>query len=233
MKTLIKPLVLAAALLGAQAAQAALYTSDFGTANTALSNCDDCGIDAVFPGAGQTIAGLAVSDIFVHSNGFASFVDFDQFSVLHTDLDSRDDPLSNVYINTATAGQMIITWEGMGHFDRDYSVRSTFQLVLRSDQYALAPGEGQFGFFYGEITDPSVAEVGFLINDQFQTFVPGTSLSNAAPTWYRLDDEGQLVAGPVPAPVPEPGSLALAGLGLGLIGWMGARRRHPAGARAS
>ena len=37
---------------------------------------------------------------------------------------------------------------------------STFQLVLRSDQYSTAPGEGQFGFFYGDITNPDVAEVG-------------------------------------------------------------------------
>ncbi|NML16602.1 PEP-CTERM sorting domain-containing protein [Azohydromonas caseinilytica] len=232
MKNLIKPLVLATALLGTHAAQAALYTSDFGTANATLSNCDDCGIDVGFPGAGQTIAGLAVSDIFVHSNGFASFFEFDQFSVLHTDLDSRNDPLSNVYINTTTAGQMIVTWQGMGHFSENYSVRSTFQLVLRSDQYALAPGEGQFGFFYGDISDPSVAEVGFLINDQFQTFVPANSLSNASPAWYRLNDEGQVIAGPV-APVPEPGSLALAGLGLGMSAWLGGRRRRPDAARAA
>lgn len=226
---LIKPLVLAAALLGAHAAQAALYTGDFGTANATLSNCDDCGVDVAFPGAGQTIAGLAVSNIFVHSNGFASFVDFDQFSVLHTDLDSRDDPLSNVYVNTATAGQMIVTWQDMGHFSKDYSVRSTFQLVLRSDQYGPAPGEGQFGFFYADITDPAVAQVGFLINDQFQTFAPASSLDGAAPAWYGLDGNNQLFA-VGPGAVGEPGTLALAGLALGLSGWVSARRRREAAA---
>lgn len=221
---LIKPLVLAAALLGAHAAQAALYTSDFGTASATLSNCDDCGLDFAFPGAGQTIAGLGVSNIFVHTNGFASFVDFDQFSVLHTDLDSRDDPLSNVYVNTATAGQMVVTWAGMGHFNKDYSVRSTFQLVLRSDQYSAGPGEGQFGFFYGGISDPAVAEVGFLLNDQFQSHVPASSLGNAAPAWYDLDEDNQPFA-VGPGAVAEPGTLALAGLALGLSGWVSADRK--------
>jgi hypothetical protein len=72
--------------------------------------------------------------------------------------------------------------------------------------------------------------VGFLINDQFQACVPGTSLNNATPVWYDLDGNGQLFAvGPV-APVAEPSMLALTSLALGLSGWVSARRRRKAAA---
>jgi hypothetical protein len=43
----------------------------------------------------------------------------------------------------------------------DQTLRSNFQLLIRSDQKSIPAGEGQLGFFYGEISDNSLVEAGF------------------------------------------------------------------------
>jgi hypothetical protein len=146
---------------------------------------------------------------------------------LFTDLDSRNDAGSNIWVNNATLGQLIVTWEGMGHFSQNYSVRSTFQVVVRSDQYVVAPGEGQVGFFYGSMTDGSTSSAGFgdglsAVNPgevAFHTQSAGSLLNNASPRWYLLNQGAPEEL----STVPEPGSLALAGLGL--LSVFGAARR--------
>lgn len=178
--------------------------------------------------------------LFVGSNGYATFgtgaanfttqplnTETIQPTIggFFTDLDSRDDPTSNVYINDTTPGQLIATWQAMAHFSRDFSQRSTFQLVIRSDQFLAAPGEGHIGFFYGPITNSSTASAGFgdglaAINPgeiAFLNLDNGTQLSNNNPRWFNLNRGIQTAT---PNAIPEPGSLALFGLavaGLGLI----------------
>jgi hypothetical protein len=135
-------------------------------------------------------------------------------AAFYTDLDSRSDDASNVYVNTNTAGEIVVTWENMGHFSGDYSVRSTFQILLRSDQLVSSSGLGQIGIFYGDVTDGRPVSAGFgdgLAQSNpgevaFASFVAGNSLSNNAPRYYTLN-------GGVPADVPEPASLALLGMG--------------------
>lgn len=245
MKKFLKLLTATSLVLAAATSHAALYTSSFGANAGGPSDCDDCYSGPWSFGAGQSINffGNNYGGLYVGSNGYVTFgAGATSFSTnplniqtiapmiagSYTDLDSRDDGASNVYVNTSTPGQIIATWDGLGHYSRNYSVRSLFQLVIRSDQSLIPAGEGQIGFFYGEITDGSSTSAGFgdglgAINPgevAFASLVPGSSLSNNAPRWYNLEN-----GVPDPVSVPEPGSMALLGLGMSGLAFLRRRKK--------
>lgn len=227
-------------------AHAALYTSTYGALLPDPSNCDDCYAGPIaFTGTGQSINffGNTYSDLYVGSNGYVTFgAGYSSFSTqaldvqtvapmiaaFYTDLDSRSDDASNVYANTTREGEIVVTWENMGHFSQNYSVRSTFQILLRSDQLAAREGLAQIGIFYGDVTDTRQVSAGFgdglaTSNEgevAFASFVAGDTLSNNAPRYFNLN------AGGVPVDVPEPGSLALLALGGAMLGKLRRRRKQ-------
>jgi hypothetical protein len=200
-------------------ANAALYTASYGAVLPSSSNCDDCfdGPQA-FPGSGQSINffGSIYSDLYVGSNGYVTFgtgqIGFTpsplnvqtlapMIAGEFTDLDSQNDAGSNVYVNNSTPGQLIVTWEAMGPCcGTPFTSLSTFQLVIRSDQFVIPPGEGQIGFFFGPITETQPASAGFgdgllASNPGEQSIYSGdpSVYSNHAPIWFTLG------AGGVPA----------------------------------
>ena len=239
------------ALASATPALAALFTNSFGTLQPNSSDCDDCYDGPVaFPGSGQSIAffGATYTGLFVGSNGYVTFgagaTSFTSqplntqtvgkmIAGEFTDLDSRIDGASNVYVNNSTPGQLIITWQQMGHYDENYSVRSTFQLVVRSDQFPIPSGQGQIGFFFDSISDGSTASAGFgdglaAINPGEQSIYsgPASSFSGHAPIWFSLNGGVPVTPGSA-ATIPtlsEWGIVLLSGM-LGLFGLGILRRR--------
>lgn len=246
-------LALSLTLAGVTPAAAALFTTTFGALQPNSSNCDDCFDGPVaFPGVGQSINffGATYPELFVGSNGYVTFgagATSYSSSPLNTqtvgkmiageftDLDSRSDAASNVYVNNSTPGQLIITWQQLGHFSTDYSVRSTFQLVVRSDQFPVPAGEGQIGFFFESITDGNTASAGFgdglaAINPGEQSIYsgPANGFSDHAPLWFSLSGGVPVTQSATEIPtLSDWGGVFLTGL-LALFGILILRRR-PAG----
>jgi len=227
MRHLFRFLIASCILFMVQNASAVLYTSNYGTLLPNSSNCDDCFDGPIaFPGSGQSISffGSSYPNLYVGSNGYVTFGSGQtgytssplnvqtlapMIAGLFTDLWSNGSALSNVYANTDTPGQIVVTWERMDLFPTTGSGPATFQLVIRSSQFVVPPGEGQIGFYYGPITLPATtASAGFgdglaAVNPGEVAFFSGNpnTMSNAATQWYSLSSTGVPITSAT-APIP-------------------------------
>ena len=181
----MKKTIFANALLGAVlgfsalTANAALFTSNFGSLVPGYFPNDDSVFPAVALPFGINYFGTTYNSIFVNNNGNATFgagtgsytpsplntqTTQPMIAPYWTDLDSRSDPLgaiaantggSGVYFRQVSAAEVVMTWDRLGYFSTNYSGRAQFQLVLRDPNSVIPAGEGVIGFFYDGVTSGS------------------------------------------------------------------------------
>lgn len=188
-KTMFASVLLGAVLgFSALTANAALYTTNFGSLVPGYAANDDNTFSAVTLPFTINYFGTTYSSIFVNNNGNATFgagtssftpsplntqTTHPMIAPYWTDLDSRSDPLgaivastggSGVYFSTVSPDEVVMTWDRLGYFSTNYSGRAQFQLVLRDPTSVIPTGEGMIGFFYGGVTgdnDVHSVTVGF------------------------------------------------------------------------
>ena len=247
-----------------------LYTNDFGSVvlTTGGGNANGVGDpsgrnDDGFSGPialGYTLQnffGNDYSSIFVNNNGNITFTsglsDFTPdgpqgatqpvIAPFFADVDTRGAGSGVVHINQSIANETIITWDHVGYYDGHDDKLDTFQLVLRGAGFNTPAGEGQIGFFYGDMQwetgDASggsggfggtPAAVGFgdgqsngeVLAGSIQNGISG--VVNDEFIWFDVNNQGI----PTPTAVPEPTNIALMLAGLGLLA-TAARRRNNKG----
>lgn len=153
-----------------------LYTTEYGTP---LAANDDASFPITF-GFDFTFFGVTYNSVYVNNNGnltfgsgLSSYVPDGLIgafrpiiSIFFSDVDTRASESGLVRYDTGTPGQLVVTWDRVGRYSYDASVKNTFQLVLRADSFAVPTGEGVIGFFYGAMqweaaALSSTAAVGF------------------------------------------------------------------------
>ena len=237
----------------------ALYTTDFGVSaqiGGSTGRNDDSSTGQINLGYTLTnFFGQNYSSIYINNNGNITFnnplgsytpagpqgATQPVIAPFFADVDTRGANSGIVYVNTSIANETIITWDHVGYYGAHDDKLDTFQLVLRGSGYATPTGEGQIGFFYGDMQwetgDASggsggfggtPAAVGFgdgqsngeVLAGSIQNGISG--IVNDTSIWFDVNDQG------IPTPtIPEPTNVALMLAGLGLLGTV-ARRRNKA-----
>jgi hypothetical protein len=187
-----------------------------------------------------TLFGTTYNSLYINNNGNVSFgagiaafvpsgptgANQPVISPWFDDVDTRG-PLSGVvHYELDTPGQLVVTWDNVGYFGSHDDKLDSFQLVLRSDSFAVPTGQGQIGFFYGnmpwEQTDTSqVAAIGFGDGSGNGEVLAGSSTQANLNTvvanrhiWFNQN----LVVVPPTGGVPEPATWAMMIVGLGMVG---------------
>lgn len=191
----------------------------------------------------QNFFGSDYSSIYVNNNGNITFqgglsdytpeglqgATVPVIAPFFADVDTRGANSGVVYINQSITGETIITWDHVGYYNSLDDKLDTFQLVLRSSDFATPDGEGTIGFFYGSMNWDTghasnvPAAVGFGDGQSNGYALQGSTQSgvynivNDSYIWFNVADSGTPTPVP-PSNVPEPGSLGLLLAGLGLVG---------------
>ena len=207
------------------------------------SGRNDDGYQALSLGFNVTFFGNTYNSLFINNNGSVSFgsgvaafeatgptgVDAPIISPFFGDVDTRNAGSGVVRYNLQQ-DQLVVTWDNVGYFSSRADLTNSFQLVLRSDSYNPAVGEGVIGFFYKtmawEKTGTSqLAAVGFGNGNGDGQTIAGSLKEgmNAVVQNKYIWFDAKLDTVP-PITVPEPSGLAL--LAIGLLGaGLSARRK--------
>lgn len=230
------------------------YTSDLGSVMVTTgggnasnvsspSGRNDDGYMSLNLGFNVTFFGTTYNSLFVNNNGNVSFgagisayvptgpigVSSPMISPFFSDVDTRGEGSGVVHYNL-TADQLVVTWDRVGRYNQLDTPTDSFQLVLRSDDYAVAKGEGLIGFFYQAMgwsasNTNTVAAAGFGDGAGEGKVLAGSmepdlhQLLQNKYTWF----DANLQVVPDPDQVPEPALLSL--IGLGVLGAGFASRR--------
>lgn len=197
---------------------------------------NDDGFMSLNLGFNVTFFGNTYNSLFINNNGNVSFgsgisayipsgptgADAPIISPFFGDVDTRSSASGVVHYNL-TSDQLVVTWDNVGWYNAHGTPTNSFQLVLRSDGYAVPVGEGLIGFFYETMgwddTDTNtVAAAGFgdgLGNGETIEGSLSPGLNEVVEDKYLWFDAKRNVV-PPPNGVPEPGLLPL--IAIGLIG---------------
>lgn len=198
---------------------------------------NDDGFMALNLGFNFTLYGSTYSSLFINNNGNVSFgagissyvpsgptgAAAPLISLFFSDVDTRN-ASSGVVHYSLSADELVVTWDNVGRYAAQAVPPSnSFQLVLRSDSFALPSGEGQIGFFYEEMDwevsqTSTTGAVGFGDGVGNATVIAGSNaagMNNVVENRYiwfnaNLTPTCGIPGTPAcPSTVPEPGSLAL------------------------
>lgn len=217
-----------------------LYTTDFGS--PWVANDDDSLL--VELGFDFTFFGTTYDRVHVNNNGNLTFgrglseyfpagligASMPIISAFFADIDTRGWGSGVVHTDTGTPGQLVVTWDRVGRYNRDASATNTFQIVLRADTFTVPSGEGVIGFFYGamqwEVAATSqTAAVGFGDGLGNAVALEGSNLPalNTVLADRQIWFDRSLVA--VPGPIAGAGLPVLVVVAAGI--WLRRRRTAP------